>query len=132
MRTYKFKYDKLVRDNIPEKIIRSGAKISQKTLSNTQYIAALKNKLLEETLELSETKKPSETINELADVQEVIDNLLSALKLSALSLKKIQKEKNSKNGSFQDKKFINYIEVTDSYNWLEYHLKNKDKYPLIK
>jgi len=122
----------LVRDNIPEKIIKSGAKISQKTLNDSQYISALKNKLVEEALELKEAKKSPEIISELADIQEVVDNLLSALKFSASGLKKIQKEKNKKNGSFQRKKFINYIKVTEKYDWLEYHLKNKDKYPLIK
>lgn len=132
MKTYKFKYAKLVRDNIPEIIIKSGAKISQRTLSNSQYIVALKSKLLEEALELKKAKKPSEIISELADAQEVIDNLLTALKLSTNGLKKIQNEKNKKNGSFQHKKYINFIKVQEDFDWLEYHLKNKDKYPLIK
>ncbi len=132
MKTYKFKYAKLVRDLIPQKIIKSGAKVSQKVLTDGQYISALKNKLIEEGQELASAKKPREILDELADIQEIIDNLLIALKMGARDLKKLQKEKNLKNGSFRDKIYINHISTDETFDWLEYHLKNKDKYPLIK
>ena len=132
MKTYKFKYAKLVRDRIPEKIKKSGGQASQKILSESQYIVALKNKLIEEGKELVLAKKPEDLLDELADIQEIIDNLLIALKSKAQDLKKIQKEKNKKNGSFRNKVYINHITVNETFDWLEYHLKNKDKYPLIK
>ncbi len=92
----------------------------------------MKNKLIEEGKELVSTKKPSEILKELADIQEIIDNLLDALKFNLRDLKKIQIEKNHKNGSFRDKIYINYISVNETCDWLKYYLKNKDKYPLIK
>jgi len=132
MKTYKFKYAKLVRDQIPWKIKKSGGKVSQKILGEKQYIKALKDKLIEEGQELVCAQKPKEILDELSDIQEIIDNLIITLKYRTRDLKKIQKEKNKKNGSFRDKIYINHIIATETFDWLEYHLKNKDKYPLIK
>jgi len=132
MKTYKFKYAKLVRDKIPEKIKKSGGSVNQKILNSSQYLHALKTKLIEEGQELVSAKRPNEILDELADIQEIIDNLLLALKSKAQDLKKIQKEKNKKNGSFRAKIYINHITTDETFDWLEYHLKNKDKYPLIK
>lgn len=132
MKVYKFKYDKLVRDKIPEKIKKSGGKVSQKMLGINNYIFELKKKFIEESEELMSTKNTNDALSEMADIQELIDNLLGALNYKSQDLKKIQKEKIKKNGSFKDRIYINYIKTDESFDWLEYHLKNKQKYPLIK
>jgi len=132
MKTYKFKYAKLVRDRIADHAKKDGAYVSQKILSENKYISELQKKLLEETKEFTKTRVREEMLEELSDVQEIIDNLLAALNYKGRDLKKIQAKKNQKNGSFKKKVYINYIKVNDNYSWLAYHLKNKDKYPLIK
>lgn len=132
MKVYKFKYAKLVRDKIPEKIKKSGGKVSQKILGINNYISELKKKLIEESEELISTKTTKDALDEIADIQELIDMLLIALNYKARDLKKIQKDKNKKNGSFKDRIYINHITTDESFDWLEYHLKNKQKYPLIK
>ncbi len=129
MKTYKFKYDKLVRDNIPELIEKNGAKVNQKILNEKNYLIELKKKLIEEVAEMVDAKKKEDILNELSDVQEIVDNLLMALGCNAKDLKKIQIQKNKKNGSFKKRIYINYIKADDDFTWLNYHLKN---YPLIK
>lgn len=132
MKEYKFKYAKLVRDKIPEKIKKSGGKVNQKILGVNNYISELKKKLIEEGEELIDTKNAKDALDEMADIQEIIDSLLIALNYKSQDLKKIQKEKIKKNGSFKDRIYINHIAADERFDWLEYHLKNKQKYPLIK
>jgi len=132
MKTYKFKYAKLVRDKIPEFVLASGGKVSQKILSDKNYLIELKRKLIEEIEELAKAKKREDVLDELGDIQEVIDNILKTLKYNSQDLKEIQEKKNKKNGSFLKRIYINHITVDDNYSWLGHHLKNKDKYPLIK
>ncbi|MEI6528988.1 MAG: nucleoside triphosphate pyrophosphohydrolase [Candidatus Falkowbacteria bacterium] len=131
MKVYKFKYEKLVRDMIPTKIKKSGGKVKQKTLSTNKYIYELKRKLIEEGEELLVAKNTKDTLDEMADIQELIDCLLVSLGKKTPDLKKLQKEKNKKNGSFKDKIYINNISADENFDWLDYHLKNKQKYPLI-
>jgi hypothetical protein len=81
---------------------------------------------------MADAKKKEEILNELGDVQEIIDNLLVTLGCNTKDLKKLQIQKNRKNGSFKKRIYINYIKADDNFTWLEYHLKHKKKYPLIK
>jgi predicted house-cleaning noncanonical NTP pyrophosphatase (MazG superfamily) len=61
------KYNKLIRDKIPQIIEQSGKKAIVKQLDSTQYIAQLNSKLGEELDEYLE----SGNVEELADLVEV-------------------------------------------------------------
>ena len=62
------KYNKVVRDKIPEIIAESGKKSNIKQLDDTSFLAELEKKLIEEVNEYSESKD----VEELADLLEVI------------------------------------------------------------
>jgi predicted house-cleaning noncanonical NTP pyrophosphatase (MazG superfamily) len=130
---HKFKVEKLVRDKIAEKMITS-ENAGYKVLNDKEYIEELKNKILEETRELLPAKKRSKILKELADIQEIVDALIQALKSSKKELKTKQKKKKKKKkwGGFKKRLYIESIELEDNHPWLDYYLKNPDKYPKIK
>lgn len=97
---------KLVRDKIIDIIKAEGNSPLYKILSQKDYIEALKKKLQEEALEAHNSTDKQSLLEELADVQEVIDCLIKAHKLTNKDLKLAQKQKNKKRGSFLKKHFL--------------------------
>jgi len=87
-------YNKLVRDKIPEIIHQSGNQCETKTYSDSEYIQALRQKLVEEAHEAA-IASPDELAQELADVMEVIDALLAATGIDPAQVREVQKEKRS-------------------------------------
>lgn len=104
----------------------------EKELNEEEYISNLKDKLIEETKELAQSKNKENVIEELADVQEVIEALKSTLKIKDKEVEEKRKKKNDKNGSFSKKTYVDYLGLADNDPWLDYYLKNSDKYPEIK
>ena len=101
------KYNKLVRDKIPEIIENEGKTCTISILSEADYIKMLDAKLDEE---LAEYHRDG-SIEELADLMEVIYSVAKAKGCSENELEKIRNEKDSKRGSF-DKKIL-LIEVSE-------------------
>ena len=95
-------HNKLVRDKIPEIIRDSGNQYETTTLSNLDYIKALRQKLVEEANEAA-TAAPDELAQELADVMEVMDALMAATGISPEEVREIQKEKRLKRGGFDNR-----------------------------
>ena len=95
-------YKKLVRDNIPDIMIKNGATPITRILTQEEYLHELKRKLLEETNEFLE----SESIEELADIEEVIIAILEATNQNKDTLEKIRKQKVKKRGAFKKRIFL--------------------------
>ena len=72
------KYDKLVRDKIPEIIGRTGKKATYRVLNEDEYKEYLERKLDEEVAEFHKGK----SIEELADIEEVLRALLNVKNVS--------------------------------------------------
>ncbi len=103
------KYNKLVRDNIPNIISNDNEIPITRILSDDELKTELYKKLSEECKEVLNSKTKKETIEELADILEVIKSIA---KLNGEGLEKIiniANEKRLKKGGF-DKK--NYLEKT--------------------
>ena len=101
------KYNKLVRDKIPAIISASGSIAHTKILKNdSDYLEALKNKLVEEALEV----KQAPAAEELADVMEVLHAIAKQLNVSLNEIEKIRKTKNTTNGSFNDRIFLRSVD----------------------
>ena len=104
---------KLVRDKIPEIIFKSGGSCTYNTLSTkSEYIAALGNKCIEEVQEINDAIKNEDrehTVEELADLAEVLDCLMKTLKIDTSEIRAKQIEKRNEKGSFAEKIFLREI-----------------------
>ena len=95
-------YNKLVRDNIPEIMIKNGVNPVIKTLNEEEYLKELNKKLLEEVKEYLE----SENVEEIADIEEVILSILKLKGISKQQVEEIRQNKVLKRGSFNKKIFL--------------------------
>ena len=103
------KYNKLVRDNIPKIIKKDGKKCKTRVLKKDEYEIELRKKLIEEASELFEAKNTEEKIYELADIYEIIEYILMINNIDKRKVDTVRIKKNMKNGSFEDKIFLEYI-----------------------
>jgi len=91
------KYNKLVRDRIPERIESKGEKAIIHIATDKEYWEKLKEKLGEEVKEFID----SEEIGEIADIQEVVEAICEYKKFDKEELKNIKAEKVEKRGAFK-------------------------------
>lgn len=92
-------YHKLVRDRIPEIIEADGKTCICETLSDEDYVSLLDQKLNEELAEYQESK----SLEELADLLEVIQAVVKARGWTAEDLEWVRAEKAAKRGGFEKK-----------------------------
>lgn len=93
------KYNKLVRDKISEIIKNKGGVPVIHIAGNKEYWSKLKEKLLEEAKEFF----AEDTIEELADIQEVINAICSYKKFSKRKIEIARKKKAKERGAFKKK-----------------------------
>ena len=93
------KYNKLVRDRIPEIIESSGRTCITEILSNEEYLKMLDAKLDEELAEYH----ADQNIEELADLMEVIRACAVARGYSVEELEQLRAEKAAERGGFEKK-----------------------------
>ncbi len=102
------KYNKLVRDRIPEIIQSAGKSCTIEVLSDEDYLRMIDAKLDEELAEYHE----SESIEELADLLEVIYAAACARGASPEELETVRVKKADERGSFNRKILLK--EVTEN------------------
>ncbi len=91
------RYDKLVRDKIPEIIEASGRRCRYSYLSREDYLTRLDEKLSEELAEYQESK----SMEELADLLEVIRAVAAARGSSIEEVEAIRRVKAEKRSRFE-------------------------------
>ena len=99
-------HNKLVRDKIPEIIEKSGKTPVTHILSDEEYLSELDKKLYEECSEYQADK----SIEELADMLEVMYAIAEARGWSVSELEAVRSEKAEKRGGFRDKIYLEYVE----------------------
>ena len=99
-------YHKLVRDRIPEIIAAAGKKCITHTLSDDEYLRALDTKLSEEVAEYQADK----SLEEMADVLEVLQTVCIARGYSLEELETVRAKKAAERGGFKDKIFLERVE----------------------
>ena len=92
------KYNKLIRDRIPEIIEKSGKKAIVKKVEGDQLLELLNKKLFEELDEYNESGE----IEELADLLEVVQAILEYKEITTDEFNKIKENKNISKGRFKE------------------------------
>lgn len=114
-----YKYNKLVRDKIPQNIEAKGKKCNYYVLEDDEYKKELDKKLFEEANEFI----ADHSIEEMADLMEVVEAIQKNYNLSKEEMEKVRLEKKSKKGGFEEKIYL--IEVEEKQN-NEVEDKNKE------
>ena len=123
----KYNFNKLIRSKLPERMRQEGVLLHGRALDDQEFIIELKNKLIEEALEVKDTLSRIDLIKELADVIEVIEALVSSASITKDEIEQERLVKRDTNGHFLAENFIDYIEVpTDKSAIIEY-LENKNR-----
>lgn len=98
-------YNKLVRDKIPQIIEQSGKKAVVEKVTDEAYIKLLNEKLGEELKEFME----SQSVEELADLVEVIYAILEYKKIGIEDFEAIRQNKNNNRGAFKEKLLLKEV-----------------------
>jgi len=109
----KTNYNKLVRDRIPEIIVKDDCCLSFDRLPNHLRVDALIEKIHEEFLELKDSKSNEEKIEELADVLEIVFTIGKECGFPMYKLLDFMEEKRKIKGGFE-KGYILYWVKTES------------------
>jgi predicted house-cleaning noncanonical NTP pyrophosphatase (MazG superfamily) len=99
------KYNKLVRDKIPEIIKRDGNKSITHIADDQEYWEKLKEKLKEEVDEFLKNS----TKEEIADILEVIYAICDFKKIDRQKLELLRKKKAKKRGEFRKKIILDEV-----------------------
>lgn len=98
-------YNKLVRDNIPDFIREDGETPILRVLDDGEYLDCLKEKLREETAEFLQEN----TMEEFADMMEVLVAIAEAMSWPEEELRRIRRDKAERNGAFRERIFLEKV-----------------------
>ena len=100
------KYNKLVRDKIPEIIKRKGLHPVTRTLNDKEFVETLIDMLCQEVDEFDQDRN----VEELADILEVVMTLIGAMGVKQSELKAVRDKKIAANGGFKRRIFLEKVE----------------------
>ena len=116
-------YHKLVRDRIPEIIEADGKICVCETLTDEDYIHLLDQKLNEELAEYQESK----SLEELADLLEVMQAVVKARGWTLEELERVCADKAAKRGGFEKKILLKKVCTLSDYQDLALQIRNNQK-----
>ena len=102
------KYNKLVRDGIPEFIKNEGREAVYHILSDREFEEALNKKLFEEVQEVVDATG-RERIEELADIYELIRTIAELHDSSMENVARLANKKKKERGAFEEKIFLEKV-----------------------
>lgn len=93
-------YDKLVRDEIPNLMVKSGLKVTYHAVDGDELKKRLKDKLIEEVNEFIEATDPKDIMEELADITEVLLAIKAEYRIFPGDLEAVRSKKYVEKGGF--------------------------------
>ena len=105
----RIKYNKLIRDRIPEIIASEGKTYATEVMGVQEYQKALLTKLVEEAQEAA-AAKPDKLMIELADLMEVIQATMQAFEILPEKVWDIQQDRQTNRGGFDKRLKLLWVE----------------------
>ncbi len=109
-------FNKLVRDKIPEIILKNGGDPETEILKDAQYAKFLDEKLLEECGEVINASDKDSKTEELADALEIIHAIAENSGVSFEQIEDIRLKKLEKRGGFSSKIFLKSTSMVENLN----------------
>ncbi len=107
-------YKKLVRDRILEIIEKNGHTYTYSILDEAAYQRELRSKLQEELQEYLDAETDKDSVEELADLIEVIYALAKIHGASAEALEAVRQQKSEARGGFEKRIFLDQVDEETS------------------
>jgi predicted house-cleaning noncanonical NTP pyrophosphatase (MazG superfamily) len=123
----KYNFNKLIRSKLPQRMKEEGVTIWGRHLNDEEFASELKNKLVEEALEVKDTDNRADLIKELADVTEVIESLALLHNIKKEEIEQERAVKSDINGHFLPANFVDYIEVPEDKHQVIEYLENRNR-----
>lgn len=128
-----FQFNKLIRDKILQLHSDAGHVMNYERLQGKALKEKLREKLHEEADEIPiRDVVDAEIIEEIADVQQVLDDLKRKYGITAEQVSEVQAIKFDKKGGFSEGVYIKTATVPEGDKWVEYYRKTPRKYPEVK
>lgn len=124
----KFILNKLVRDKLRDEYERMGQKASYRALSPDEHMAELKRKIIEEAKEIPEGATADQTISEIADIQQAINDLKDIKNITDEQVETARAVKFDKKGGFSGATFVESLELQVGDEWIEYYRREPSTY----
>jgi predicted house-cleaning noncanonical NTP pyrophosphatase (MazG superfamily) len=129
MRT--FRLHKLVRDKLIAQQRSRGETHELRQLRGEDHAEALRQKLIEEASEIPLGAEPKIIAEELADVSQALDDLITICGISNEDVANAQAAKLAKNGGFRKGYFVETISVPDDDSWGDYYASDPERFPPV-
>jgi predicted house-cleaning noncanonical NTP pyrophosphatase (MazG superfamily) len=123
----KYQFNKLIRSKLPERMGLEGVNIVGRHLNDEEFKQELKNKLLEEAIEVKDADSRDNLLKELADIMEVIESIISVHNITKEEVEKERIIKREVNGYFLPVNFVDYIEVPLTNKKVIEYLETKNR-----
>lgn len=125
-----FRYDKLVRDNIPGWHTANGHTVRGEQLKGTELLKALVAKLHEEAEEVGGAMSREELVEEIGDVQQIINDICANQGITREELTMLIEKKTARKGGFLHGEYIETVTIPNEYDkWAQYCRNAPEKYP---
>lgn len=129
-----FTLNKLVRDKIWAMNEALGFSMrGRRGVAGVELLRELRRKLLEESQELDLDGDPHALASELADIQQVIDDICRTAGVSPEEVDRARQKKLKHKGGFAGGDLIETLTIPDEVSeWVRYYREEPERYPEIK
>ena len=124
----KFLLNKLIRDKLVDEYTRLNQMATYKTLSDSELLEALRQKIFEELQEIPLNGSLDDFEKEIADTQQALDDLVALRGASPEQIQSIRLSKAEKKGGFTGAHYVETLELAEDDEWVAYYRAEPKRY----